>query len=228
MVRAAARTQSSWLFATGRAAGGEVAESGGLRWVADGAGEVAVPFPRPPSAAALEALLAWCDERAVARIGVWASGLEDLGVLSKSLLARGFDHGWQPHWMAIAAADLPDAGPDPRVEVTAAIPEYDAHGRALLRLTDGPFWHAVARVDGAFAGRAWSHRFDDVAGLYDVDVWPRWCRRGLGRTLTLAVARAAGAPWVALNATGEGEALYRALGFRSVGVGETWWLHRPA
>jgi hypothetical protein len=29
-----------------------------------------------------------------------------------------------------------------------------------------------------------------------------------------------------LNATGEGELLYRALGFRSLGHGQTWWLHR--
>jgi hypothetical protein len=28
-----------------------------------------------------------------------------------------------------------------------------------------------------------------------------------------------------LNATGEGELLYRALGFRSLGHGQTWWLH---
>jgi hypothetical protein len=31
-----------------------------------------------------------------------------------------------------------------------------------------------------------------------------------------------------LNATGEGEALYRALGFTSLGLGRTWWRHgRP-
>jgi GNAT superfamily N-acetyltransferase len=228
LVRAAARNQAGWLFATGRAAGGEVGESGALRWVADGAGEVAVPFPAAPPAAALDTLLAWGDDRRVARIGVWASGLEDLDALSEPLLARGFAPGWRPHWMAIAAADLPRDEPDPRVEITGAVPEYDARGRALLRLTDGPFWHAVARVDGAFAGRGWSHRIGDVAGLFDVDVWPRWRRRGLGRALTLAVARAAAAPWVVLNATGEGEGLYRALGFRSVGVGRTWWWHRAA
>ena len=58
---------------------------------------------------------------------------------------------------------------------------------------------------------------------------PSQRRRGLGRALTLAVCRAAaraGARVATLNATGEGELLYRALGFRSLGLGQTWWIHR--
>jgi ribosomal protein S18 acetylase RimI-like enzyme len=60
-------------------------------------------------------------------------------------------------------------------------------------------------------------------------VLPAYRRRGLGRSLTLAVCRAAGkagARVATLNATGEGELLYRAVGFRSLGLGKTWWLHR--
>jgi hypothetical protein len=67
------------------------------------------------------------------------------------------------------------------------------------------------------------------AGIYDVDVVPSQRRRGLGRALTLAVCRAAaraGARVATLNATGEGELLYRALDFRSLGLGPTWWIHR--
>jgi GNAT superfamily N-acetyltransferase len=226
LVRAAARNHTSWMTATALATGGEVGHAGRLRWIASGAGEVLVPFPHRPSGPALDALVQWCAERDVYRIGVWATGREDLERLARPLLARGFEAGWQPHWMAIAATDLPSGEPDARVAVSADVPEYDAYGQALLRLTAGRFWHAVARVDDAFTGRAWSHRTGDHAGLYDVDVRARWRRHGLGHALTLAVARAAGAPWVVLNATGEGEALYRALGFRSVGLGQTWWWHR--
>ena len=225
LVRAAARNQASWLTATGLASGGEEGRADGLRWVLNGSGQVGVPFPPPPSGAALDALLRWCRERGVRRIGVWASGLEDVDALADPLLAHGFGWGWRPHWMAIAAAELPRDEPDPRVAVTDAVPEYDANGQALLGLTRGPFWHAAARVEGAFAGRAWAHRVGDHAGLYDVDVWPPHRRTGLGRALTLAVARASGAPWLVLNATEEGARLYRALGFRSLGFGQTWWLH---
>ena len=187
-----------------------------------------MPFPRRPSGPALDALLAWSRERDVGRIGVWATGLEPLDALEAGLAARGFGEGWRPHWMAIASADLALSERDPRVAIVDAVPEYDAYGRALLALCGGRFWHAVARVDGVYAGHAWSHRVGDCAGVYDVDVGPRFRRQGLGSALTAAVCRATGARWAVLNATGEGEALYRALGFTSLGFGRTWWRHgRP-
>jgi ribosomal protein S18 acetylase RimI-like enzyme len=52
-------------------------------------------------------------------------------------------------------------------------------------------------------------------------------RRGIGRGLTLAalqLAASQGSAAATLNATAEGMLLYRALGFRSVGVAQTWWL----
>src|SRR5262249_5003668 len=124
---------------------------------------------------------------------------------------------------------------DPRVALVHEVPEYDGFGQAVLQLTarrPRRFWHAVARIDGAYAGHASAHAIGGKlagAGIYDVEVPPRHRRRGLGRALTLAVCRAAaaaGARVVTLNATGEGELLYRALGFRSLGWGQTWWIHR--
>jgi hypothetical protein len=56
----------------------------------------------------------------------------------------------------------------------------------------------------------------------------RWCGRAPAEGAVGAVCRAAanaGARMATLNATGEGELLYRALGFRSLGLGQTWWLH---
>jgi GNAT superfamily N-acetyltransferase len=67
-----------------------------------------------------------------------------------------------------------------------------------------------------------------VAGIYDMVVWPRYQRRGLGRALLRAVcgaARARGAGAAVLNATPEGERLYSAEGFARIGTGITYWHH---
>ena len=59
-----------------------------------------------------------------------------------------------------------------------------------------------------------------VAGIYDMGVSKHERRRGIGRALTMAaldLGRAAGCSFATLNATPEGELLYRQLGFRSVG-----------
>ena len=103
-------------------------------------------------------------------------------------------------------------------------------GQRLLSLARGErgAWHAVARVDGQFAGRAWSLLQGDVAGIYDMEVLPQFQRRGLGRALLRTVceaARAAGATRAVLNATPEGERLYSVEGFVHVGRGITYWNH---
>ena len=69
---------------------------------------------------------------------------------------------------------------------------------------------------------------DRIAGICDMDVWPRFQRRGLGRALLRAVcgsARAAGARDAVLNATPDGERLYSTEGFVRIGNGITYWHH---
>ena len=198
-------------------------------------GEAALPFPRAPSRPALDRMLVECRARGAVGVGCWASGLEPTGELAARLVARGFEWGWQPHWMAIDLAHAPTDAADPRVSLVEVVPEYDGYGQGLMALARARprrFWHAIARVDGAYAGHAWAHVVGGRlggAGIYDVDVAPQHRRTGLGRALTAAVCRpaaAAGARVATLNATGEGELLYRSLGFRSLGHGQTWWLHR--
>jgi GNAT superfamily N-acetyltransferase len=227
VIRAAVRNHVGWMEAVSQAMGGGVHRVGPLRVVYTGSDEVTVPFPWRASAPALDGLLEWRRGRGVGRIGVWASGLGPVDALDARLRERGFSEGWRPHWMAASASELP-AVDDPRVDVVEAVPEYDGYGQALLGLADGRrFWHVAARIDGVYAGHAWAHRIGDCAGLYDVDVRPLFRRQGLGRAMTVAAVRAARAPLVVLNATGRGEALYRALRFRSVGFGWTWWWHGP-
>jgi hypothetical protein len=246
MIRAAARNHASWFRAAAGATGGEPVKTRGLSWVAPPpGGEASVPFPREPSRPALDELLARCREHDVAGIGCWATGLEPHTELAARLVARGFEWGWQPHWMAQELTALPledrltswpgTGAREVQVELVDEVPEYDGYGAALLALTRARpqrSWHAVARVDGKFAGHAWAHLTGGklgCAGVYDVDVVPWRRRRGIGRALTLAVCRAAaaaGARTATLNATGDGELLYTAMGFRSLGKGQTWWIHR--
>jgi GNAT superfamily N-acetyltransferase len=236
LIRAAERNHKSWMRAQALATGGAVGRHGQLRWLTGPGGEATLPFPRHVSRPALDALLAWSRGRGGGSIGCWATGLEPTGELAARLVARGFEWGWQPHWMALELGRLPLDEEDDRVSLVTEVPEYGpGFGRALLRLVrEQPhrFVHAVARVDGAYAGHATAHIVGGRlggAGIYDVDVAPRLRRRGLGRALTLAVCRAAaraGATTATLNATGEGELLYLALGFRSLGLGQTWWIHK--
>jgi GNAT superfamily N-acetyltransferase len=236
LIRAAARNHVSWMTRAAVATGGAVIRERGLTWTAPPpGGEAMLLFPRAASRPALDAMLDGARRRGARGVGCWASGLEPTGDLAERLMERGFEWGWQPHWMAIDLAQLPVEEDDARVGLVEAVPEYGGYGAALISLARAHpprSWHAVARVGGAYAGHAWAHVIGGrlgSAGIYDVDVVNDHRRRGLGRALTLAVCRAAseaGAGMATLNATGEGELLYGALGFRSLGLGQTWWLHR--
>lgn len=76
-----------------------------------------------------------------------------------------------------------------------------------------------------------------TAGLFNLGVHPDMRGRGIGTALTLsalAFAQQHGACAMGLNATPDGERVYRNLGFRSIGHGQTWFMpaarlrHRPA
>jgi len=236
LIRAAARNHTSWMTAQTLVTGGAVERHGALRWLGSRGGHATLAFPRRLPSPGLDALLEWSRRRGGGGIGCWATGLEPTGEPAARLVARGFEWGWQPHWMALDLDRLPLEETDDRVALVTDVPEYGpGFGRALLELVrrhPRRFAHAVARVDGAYAGHAAVHVVGGRlagAGIYDVEVVPSQRRRGLGRALTLAVCRAAaraGAGVATLNATGEGELLYSALGFRSLGLGQTWWIHR--
>ena len=75
-----------------------------------------------------------------------------------------------------------------------------------------------------------------VAGLFNLGVHPDVRGRGIGTALALnalAFAQQHGACAMGLNATPDGERVYRNLGFRSIGHGQTWFMpaarlrHRP-
>ncbi len=132
-------------------------------------------------------------------------------------MARGFEIGWQPHWMALDLAALPPDRPPAGVEV--ALHRRDGVHRARARSGAGVLGTALRAVDGP------------AGSMFDLHVEDAERRRGVGWTLThrlCAVGARDGVRFVTLNATGDGERLYSAMGFRSLGFGRTWWMHRPA
>ncbi len=87
----------------------------------------------------------------------------------------------------------------------------------LTRARPRRVWHVGAWRDGQPVGHA----------LLDVTTGRLGARRtGIGRVLTialLALVGSVGCEVATVNATPEGELLYRQLGFRPVGVAQTWW-----
>jgi GNAT superfamily N-acetyltransferase len=237
LIRACARNHRSWMAAGARATGGRVWSERGLHCSftpGEHGGQLLLPFPGRFSPRAIGAAVRWADRRGVGITGCWSTGLGPDRTLEERLLACGFCTGWQPHWMARSLRGVrPPA--DPRVTLATEVPEFDAHGQALLTLTrrrPARFWLAIARTgEGRIAGFAWAHVAAGVAGVYDVVTFPNAQRQGLGTAMTnavLAAARLAGARQAVLNATPDGELLYRTLGFRSLGWGRTWWRHASA
>jgi GNAT superfamily N-acetyltransferase len=128
---------------------------------------------------------------------------------------------------------------DPRIELQQESDDY--HGEyhsyreqlTLTRQDPTRVWYAAAYTEPArrFAGRAWSFLDGDLAGIFDMEVWEPFRRRGLGSALlntVCAVAREAGAVHAVLNATPDGKQLYDARGFTQIGEGITWWHHMDA
>lgn len=219
--------QAEWNAAVALAGGGSVWEDEGLRWSWQAHDkQLMLNFPRSIDALAIGRGIGVARERGACVVGAWLSTDVDASPLEEA----GFERGWEPWWMTAgldAIADLDDA----RVTITAEVPEYGSAERQLLSLARGEnprAWHAAARLEGHLAGRAWSFVHGDLAGIYDMEVWPRFQRRGLGRALLRAVgkaARSAGATTAVLNATPEGERLYSAEGFARLGTGITYWHH---
>lgn len=219
--------QTEWNDAMALAGGGAVWEEDGLRWSwQPHSGHLMLNFPRSIAPEAARRGVEFARENAGCIVGAWLSKETDAGPLE----AVGFERGWEPWWMA-AELDAIAEPDDPRAALSVDVPEYGPGGQRLLGLARSQpprAWHAAARLDGRLAGRAWSLIAGEVAGIYDMEVWPEFRRRGFGRALlrlVCAAARAAGATRAVLNATPDGERLYSAEGFVRIGEGITYWHH---
>jgi GNAT superfamily N-acetyltransferase len=248
--------QQMWIHGA-RLRGGEVHREKGATWIytPGSPGEVMVAFPRMTGVQAsepLDTLLRYCRHRLPLRsVGCWSLGPRPRA-LGARLLARGFEWGWQPHWMGLDLRAMRTDHPTPpglRVVPAEEAPEPEAddipnhhpedtvHWEAERRARPRPgtagagTWRFAAVLEGQVVGRSAVFVTTGplgVAGIYSCGVVPAARRQGIGTAVTRAACQLAaslGCRHALLNATPMGEPVYRRLGFTSLGHGQTWWLH---
>ncbi|HTR30587.1 MAG TPA: GNAT family N-acetyltransferase [Puia sp.] len=204
-----------------------------------------IPFPQLTSTTAgreLDALVAFYLRSPPAGAGCWSLEPPRPDHLGVCLLARGFQPGWRPHWMAMDLRELETHHPFPNG--LTIVRDNDS---PLTGIRDLPYARVVVprMADAAFAGQ-WTRMVASVrgkvvgqsvvflttgewgvAGIYHVGVVPPARNKGIGKAVTLAAclyARDMGYRYAVLNSTDVGRPAYRRLGFRAVGDGWTWWL----
>lgn len=230
-----------------RALGGVVNISDGLTYTYTPANGSSVVFPSltPGNAGAqLDAMMDFYRAHHAENVGYWSLDPTEPADVGAYLLARGFQPGWQPRWMALDLDAVQTAYPVPaglEIQVSNDIPVRDVEG---LPYNDngGPFSDAlfhiypervqrfIAFLDGAIVGQCclfFTTGADGIAGMYNVGVVPFMRKRGIGKAVVLAACRYAkerGYQYVMLNANDMGRPVYVRAGFQVIGHGITWWL----
>jgi GNAT superfamily N-acetyltransferase len=164
---------------------------------------------------------------------------KDLGI---RLLARGFQPGWCPCWMAKDLDAMQDeirlpAGIEILADNSTSTDGMDqlpyngnnGIGSQLFRETFAPRTQRfLAYKNGQIVGQSavvLTTREPAVAGIFNVGVVPAMRKQGIGKAVVLAACRYAAAygyGYALLNATGQ--RMYRQAGFQYIGMGYTWWL----
>jgi GNAT superfamily N-acetyltransferase len=225
--RAIAANHRAWFRRGAATREGCVERPAGIQLAAEPPwGTIAFPGPRARSPLRLDQVLRRARELGLDRLSCWS--LDEDPELEELLVARGFEVGWQPHWMALDLDRLP--GDELLHEV---VPYAPGGGDRLLPYTSpradpARTHHLAVRVAGENVGHVVLNPWRGFAGIYNMGVAEEHRLQSIGRSLTLAACRLGrrlGCTHALLNATPEGELLYRTVGFESLGMGRTWWLH---
>ncbi|HEU4553728.1 MAG TPA: GNAT family N-acetyltransferase [Chitinophaga sp.] len=231
------------------ACGGAIQRRSGLTWTYSGPEHgAAVLFPAMDAAAAgpqLDEMMDYYRMHPPKGAGCWSlmpAQPHNLGVL---LLARGFQPGWQPQWMALDLNAMHTGHARPAgLQVTAdnETPIHDikdlpyANSNSLSAELKQQYPDRAQRFIATYNDRVVAHSevfFTTgplgVAGIYSVGVLPRVRNKGVGKAVVLAACQYAqqrGYRYAVLNATGR--RMYEQVGFRFIGYGNTWWLQSQA
>jgi len=226
--------------------GGNVLSREGLEWTSGSPhvpSMIAFPALQPEQAGErLDELLHYYLRYPPKGAGCWSLDPPQPVDLGVRLLARGFQVGWRPRWMAL------DLG---RVQTQHAYPKglsiVRDNSSSLDKVKDLPYAQVIipsersaempgqwTRFIARWQGKIVAHSVVflsagpyGAAGIYHVGVVPQARRLGIGKAVTLAAclyAREKGCRYAVLNSTDAGRRTYEALGFETVGEGWTWWL----
>jgi predicted N-acetyltransferase YhbS len=187
-------------------------------------------------------MMHWFRDHVTTNGGCWSLAPSQPADLGVRLLARGFQPGWKPCWMALDLTTLQtnyatppglqivadnttpiDATPGlPYAGETSAIPE------GVRTRFPGKAQRFIARLNGKVVAHSCVY-FNTgplgVAGIYNVGVVPQARNQGIGKAVVAAAcvyAREKGYRYATLNGTGQ--RMYQQLGFRFISYGNTWWL----
>ncbi|HTI07012.1 MAG TPA: GNAT family N-acetyltransferase [Puia sp.] len=245
--RAAALNHTELFGLDAIALGGEVRQKDGLTWTQVGtSAESIIAFPElsPDTAGAqLDGLIAEYLLHPPKGAGCWSLDPPQPADLGLRLLARGFQPGWRPCWMALDLEKMSPAYPSPkglRVLPDNLTPLLDVKGLPYARAIIPPRPSPPEQPHGAGVQRfvAWMNKkvvghsgvllttgAYGVAGIYHVGVVPGARNKGIGKAVVKAAclyARERGYRYAVLNATGR--RMYEQIGFTWLGDGWTWWL----
>jgi Ankyrin repeat len=212
---------------------------------------VTVALRTPPSsgfAGAVDGMVNYCRAHDVESLSYWAV-TETIGaVVGARLGARGFRWGGKPHWMALDLHRVPappcaaeisatvNATTPPRVtgydvaELPCFSPEEAPVRDALIAQRPQRYWQVVFWSEGRPIGQISLNLTVGtlgVCGLNDAVFVTASRTRGPGLARLAWVRRFAldlGCRYLVLNAAQGTTGLYRLGGFRSLGVGQTFWL----
>ena len=226
--------------------GGSLISVGNLTWTSGTLQSPSmIPFPdlQPDEAGGqLDELMAFYLRHPPKGAGCWSLDPAKPADLGIRLLARGFQPGWRPRWMALDLTQARTDHPMPKglnIVADNAISLDGVKGLPYAQVIVPMSMQAEmpgqwTRFVAWWKGKVVAHSVvflttgpHGAAGIYHVGVVPRARHIGIGKAVTLAACRYArekGYRYAVLNSTDAGRRTYEQLGFATVGEGWTWWL----
>ncbi len=226
--------------------GGSLLNAEGLSWTSGNSQSPSmIAFPELTEENAgrhLDELMSFYLKHPPKGAGCWSLDPPSPADLGVRLLARGFQPGWRPRWMALDLTTVRTEFPHPKGLTIKA-----DNDTSLADVKNLPYAHViipakstidmpgqwvrfVARLHGKVVGHSvvfLTTGHSGAAGIYHVGVVPAARFKGVGKAVTLAAclyARDKGYRYAVLNSTGAGQRTYERLGFTVTGDGWTWWL----
>lgn len=228
--------------------GGKEVQGEGISWTYIGpTNDSAILFPSLTSHNAGEQLDLIMDQyrrNPPSGAGYWSLYPPKPADIGIRLLARGWQPGWKPCWMAkdmqLAQTDKIDIGelqiladnhtPIHEIKELPYAGDSAYMSNALLKKHPDRAQRFIAFRDKKIIGQCclfFSTGPYGVAGMYNVGVIPEEQGKGIAKAIVLAACDHAykkGCRYVMLNANGQGRPVYEKAGFKFISYGITWWL----